>query len=176
MHKYYCVNTSDNPWLAVVTSPEGIEGLAWIHSAGYIERPQPVLLCVKKHGIFTDALRNNLGVFLCSPRLRDVIEEHRSPADAIQWIESTVMDGDRRLTYYLLHFPTRTPVLHMEKTEWIKPGDFLIPVLDRELVRDRSVFNVYPDSDLWIIFREDVKAAIEAARCTGLTYILQRVA
>lgn len=170
MHKYYDVYSSDNPRFAIVTDPNDEDTEHWTHRAKYIKRPKPIVLTIKKRGKLTDALGTDLLVFLASERLREVVDAHKSPKDVVQWIPARVIDGKQRVPYYVLHFPERPPVLHLERTLWSEPGHFIKPVLDWELVKDRCVFALSPDSDLWIAFRDDLLAAIRAAGCTGLGY------
>jgi hypothetical protein len=50
-------------------------------------------------------MAKNVGVRLCSTRLRDVLDRERGPRDEFQWLDAVVIDGSGVKSRYL--DPTR---------------------------------------------------------------------
>jgi hypothetical protein len=136
---------------------------------GYVRRWTALELVVRTTDL-TDYLPNNVGVRLCSRRLRDVLDLRRSGEDEVQWLEAVVVDASGRThDYYVLHLPSHPDVLDEART--IRVGrDFVVkPVISRGQARNHCVFS-FPGAAIRLIVADEVKVAIERARCTGVTF------
>ena len=120
-------------------------------------------------GVPTDYLANNLGVRLCSPRLRAILDQAAGPADELQWLDARVIDEHGSRPYHVLHFPTVPDVLDRERTIWVDDELVVMPVIASGKVADHRIFTI-PGGGGRIIVANDVRLAIRAARCTGITF------
>ena len=119
----------------------------------------------------TDYLANNLGIRLCSPTLRAVIDEHRGDRDEIQWLDAHVITPTSKvgLSYSVLHLPSHPDVLDAERTIWARHNFVVKPVLAASKLGGHAIFG-FPEATLTLVVRADVKAAIQRARCSGVDF------
>jgi hypothetical protein len=116
-----------------------------------------------------DYLANDIGLRLCSPLLRNVIEAQRSPVDNLQWLPVHVRtDNGMVHDYFALHFPW--PLNSIDSDRSILAGDFVVkPVLSKKLLGDHAVFSL-PARTTTMFVETTVRHAIEAAGCTGIEF------
>lgn len=141
---------------------------------GEIAAWQPITLQLTDGG-FADYLANDMGVRLCSPKMRAVLEAAGGPGDVVRWLAVHVEYalGDSR-EYWILHFPSPFDVVHREQS--ILAGDFVAKlVLRNDRLTDRHVFSYPGGGGLPLIVTDRVKAALERAGCTGIEYSEVRV-
>lgn len=121
------------------------------------------------HVDLPDYLANDIGLRLCSPLLRDVIEDQRSPVDNLQWLPVDVRTADGMVhEYFALHF--LWPLNSIDRDRSILAGDFVVkPVLSAELLGDRAVFSL-PGRTTTMFVEAAVRRAIELAGCTGIEF------
>ena len=122
-----------------------------------------------RDGEFTDYLANDMGVRLCSERLRACIEEVRRERDAVQWLEAGVSDTRQTRQYHVLHFPIDYPVVNESKS--IMAGPVVVkPVLLASGVRNRDIFALPNAPGRTLFVSETLKDAILEANCTGMGF------
>lgn len=71
-------------------------------------------------GGFPDYLATDLGLRVCSDRMRRVLQASASPTDVLQWLPAEVVCGSEIRHYWVLHFPE--PVKALGKRT-IRSGD-----------------------------------------------------
>jgi hypothetical protein len=82
------------------------------------------------------------GLRLVSHRFRELVEEHLTPWDDVQWVPGQVRDADgQHHQVWLVHFPTRRGDL-LDESRTLRPGPGVptIRVLAREKVEGLSFF------------------------------------
>ncbi len=129
-----------------------------------------------RDGTFADYLANNCCTRLCSERLMNILEQNRSPKDAVQWFDVTVVgSGGERRKYRALHFPEDYAIVNTAKS--IMNGDIVVkPVFDARAVSEHRLFTLPKDMGLTMFVSAELKAAIEAAKLTGMSFSKVRVA
>ena len=121
-------------------------------------------------GGLTDYLANDVGVRLCSLRLRDLIESHRSATDEVQWLQAQVLDSSGQgHPYFVLHFVSHPDVLDRERTITARDDFVVKAVLDRNRVAGHNVF-AFPGAEIRVIVSGVLRHAILAAGCTGVDF------
>lgn len=130
---------------------------------------QPVTLELRGTDRPHDYQTNDIGVRLCSPALRDVLDAHRGPDDAIEWLPVSVRDpGGALHPYWALHPLSYPDVLDPERTMIGPDGDPMRPVVDLRRVTTERVFAVRRSG--WLFVEDSVRKAIGKSRCTGVTF------
>lgn len=117
----------------------------------------------------SDYLANDAGVRLCSPLLRDIIDEKRGEKDHVQWLDALVINGaGGRHDYFVLHLETVPDVLDLDRS--IKASDQFIvkPVVSRLRAEGHHVFGFAGATTRLIVSRE-LKTAIGRS-CTGVDF------
>ena len=105
---------------------------------------------------------------LCSPRLRDILDGSKSPADAIDWIPVKLATPRGPLEYFRLESPPKPELLHPSSI--IAGGKVIVkPVLDMDRVKAHHVFMLSPDG--YLVVTAAVRKAIQATKCTGLVFM-----
>lgn len=136
---------------------------------GLVEDWKPLEVVVRE-GSPADYLANNVGVRLCSKRLRTAIDAASADADQLQWLDAQVIDESGNVrTYYVLHFPTLPDVLDPDRTIKSRGWFVVKPVIARSRVGTHRVFS-FPGGTSRMIVAEDVRKAIEKAGCTGVDF------
>jgi hypothetical protein len=113
-----------------------------------------------------DYLPNNLGIRLCSVRMRDLIDVHLAPGDSVQWLPAEVVDiyGTGH-DYFVLHIPGDDDVLNGSRS--IMAGDFVVkPVIDVDKVKGRHMFRL-PEAMLTVFVSAELKRVLSEAAITG---------
>jgi hypothetical protein len=124
-----------------------------------------------KEGDFADYLANDLGGRLCSSKMRKIINDNISIEDKIQWLEVSVIEGDKdERTYYALHFPVSIDILNKGKSIITDDGLVVKPILDKTAVKDLNIFTLPNESGITTFVSKKIKEALEKAGCTGLSF------
>lgn len=116
-----------------------------------------------------DYLPNNIGVRLCSKRMRDLIDANLGAGDRIQWLRAEVVDifGTSH-DYFVMHMPGHDDVLNESRS--IMAGDFVVkPVIDAEKVRGRQIFRL-PEAMLTAFVSRELKEKMADAAITGVHF------
>lgn len=159
-------NSVYTPQMQSIADRYGLEVLA---EPGLVEDWEPLEL-VLREGSPTDYLANNLGVRLCSKRMRTAIEAASAGADQFQWLDAQVMDESGNVhTYYVLHFPTLPDVLDPDRTIKSRGWFVVMPVIAGSRVGAHRAFS-FPGGSSRMIVANDVRQAIEQAGCTGVDF------
>lgn len=141
---------------------------AWLSlpMAGMVQRWEPLQLELEG-GQYPDYLASDLACRICSERLREILQNHASPLDSLQWLEAIVSNGADARQYFVLHFPQPPDILDARKT--IFAGDFVVKaVLSKHRVNGHHVFG-YPNcGQLPLFISDQVRQAVERAHCTGM--------
>jgi len=119
---------------------------------------------------------NALGPYrLVSPRVREVLDAHLGPADAVQWIPSTVHHekSGEDLEFWLLHFPIWFDVLH-ESTTWGPSGLPIRWIIDPAKLTGHRVVTV-PQLIHPVIVDSEVLDALHASGAYGFHVAHARV-
>jgi|GEM_PF-5961141 len=112
------------------------------------------------------------GFRLCSQRMKDIFEEHKSPDDKIQWLDATVTWNGETRPYYLLHFYEDIDILDPVLSKWnpeTKKYDALHMVYVREKIVNHNIFS-YPGSIVGLTVREFIVKEIKRQKMTGMTW------
>jgi len=164
---YYFLESAEDDAIGMATAPENYSFDVLSEGVSYEDwEPVPFTL---QDGIFADYQLNDLDWTLCSAKLKSVIDGNAAKDDVIQWLDAMVVDQNgKEARYYILHLPYRPEVLDREKT--IRDDEFIdTPVLDLRLVKNHRVFS-YSGAGSRVIVAEEVKTAIERAKCTGMEF------
>jgi hypothetical protein len=116
-----------------------------------------------------DYVVNHAVVRLCSPLLKEVIEEFRSDVDDVQWLAASVITQHKEpLPYYLLHFPTSPDLLDPAQT-LMNGSQVIRPAVSLERASGHHVFGFNAGGNRTIVSVE-LRAAITTAGCTGVGF------
>jgi hypothetical protein len=120
-------------------------------------------------GTLVDYLSNDMALCLCSEKLRDIMEKHRSPEDNLEWLPAKVYDKGKVHPYFVLHILEELDVVDTTLSMMDSSGDVLIPVICREKVGDHQVFR-YKGAGMAprvVCISNKVRLAIKKAKCVG---------
>ena len=130
--------------------------------------------CLKftlKEGDFADYLTNDLGVRLCSEKLRKIIEGMLSTEDRIQFLESIVINDQNEVRVYsILHFPVNFQIINKDKSIMAGPDVVVKPVLKKDAITHLNIFTLPNEDGRTTFVSKSLKEAIEANHCSGLTF------
>ena len=122
-----------------------------------------------RDGGSADYLANNMGLHLCSEKLRNTIEHVRPDSDCVQWLDAVVSDGHESRQYHVLHFPVDYPVVDESKS--IMAGPMVVkPVLLASVVANRHIFTLPSSPGGRLFVSERLKDTIVQANCTGMGF------
>lgn len=169
MSGFFFLHLRDEPHAPLAYGPDDPERDELLVEPGRVEGWVPLELEVRS-GVPTDYLANNVGVRLCSERLKDALEQANSGADELQWLDATVLDaagiGHR---YYVLHFPTLPDVLDPERTITSRGWFVVKPVIAESRVGQHRVFS-FPGGTSRTVVTDQVREAVVRAGCTGVDF------
>lgn len=144
-----------------------------IPRTGYIENWKSITFTkLKTDGELADFLSANIGKKLCSPKLKQVIEQNMTSHDIpIQWLPVKIIkeESGETFDYFCLHFPEFCDSLDEQYSLFNSLG-----VLDRtgfsfEKIKDKSIFNCR-GSFITLVISKKLRKAILDAGCTGLKF------
>lgn len=116
-----------------------------------------------------DYLANDIGVRLCSPRLRELIDDIASENDAIHWLDARVVFERSEFPFFVLHFLSFPDVLDPIKTLRARGGFVVRPVVSRARLQGHKVFS-FAGGVTRLIVDSDIRNAVEYSRCTGVDF------
>lgn len=163
-HKYQAIHYRDSPELGVATSL-GSEPL-FLPDRGKVSAWQPPKLHLTD-GDFGDYLANDIGVRLCSDKMRETLGKNAGPQDDLQWLPASVEDdaGGSRV-YWVLHFPSPDDVISKERS--IFADDFVVKlVLRRDRLVGHRVFSYSGGGNMPLIVLDEVREGLLLSGCTG---------
>jgi len=124
----------------------------------------------------SDYLANDLGLRLCSTRMRSVLDDSIGPDDRIQWLPAKVRDSSATShDYWVLHMVDLPDVLDPHQSILARNTFVVKPVVSADRVGSHKVFS-FPGATTRLIIAESVKRSLEAAACTGVDFAKVAVA
>lgn len=119
-----------------------------------------------------DFVSDNLGLEICSMRLRGIIDTMKHESDEIAWYPILIRDTRGfRHQYWVLHIPTVADVIDPEHTVFNKANDPMSGVLKAcisvRAVGQRRVFRIPWGATAWVVC-ESIRDAVVSNHCTGL--------
>jgi hypothetical protein len=170
--KYYFMHCIEDETLGVGYAEEGYD-FDYLKEGQYYEHWMPITF-ILKNGSCADYQTNDLSWPLCSERLKNIIEQYKSPRDIIQWLQANVVcSKTEQKVYFILHLPEGFNVLNEKKT--VFSGDFPVkPYLNLKAIGEHHVFR-YRGSLFRPIVSAEIRDAIIAAGCTGQDFYEARV-
>ncbi len=132
-------------------------------------------------GKFADLLEGTDRALLCSPRLRQMIDQHRGERDVIQWLDVDVESKENQVRRYsLLHLPELLDVLDQEHSKIMEPAPddesryVAVPCLRRAAAEDHHVFAVMCPPPLFGVngtfVSDEMRKAINSLTPTGILF------
>ncbi len=169
MSSYFFLHLLDEGAASVAHAEDDPDRDAALCEPGRVEEWCPLSLRLTGREA-ADYLANNAGARLCSPLLRDVIDEHLTPEHGVQWLDAAVVDrSGQRKPYFVLHFTSHPDVLD-ERRSITARGNFVVkPVIARSRAEAYHAFS-FPGGSTRIIVSNQLKDAIEAAGCSGVDF------
>jgi hypothetical protein len=122
---------------------------------------------VLRDGKASDYLANDMGWRLCSDLMRSVLDPYLPPSNE-NWIPVSVTDAQVTHTYHVLLAPDASEALS-DRTLYAKDGRVIKPVIALDRIGDRHVFTI-GGRDLTLIVSTEVREALDASGCTGVSY------
>ena len=168
MGRYYRLLAAEDYNFGVAYDAAG-STLFLLPDEGRAEGWMPKVLGLREGG-YADYLASELGCRLCSERLKGILEEGASELDVLQWLEVEVTKGEEKRRYYILHFPMPPDVLDGSRTLYAAADVVVKAVLSKDRAEGHRVFGFPKAGMLRTIVSKEVKRAIEAAKCTGLSF------
>lgn len=164
----YYASWLDKPWMPVAVGVDDPKRDRQLASASRIGEWDVLELRADADDL-VDYLPNNVGVRLCSPRMRSTIEASIGPSDQVQWLPANVSDRSEQTNpYFVLHLPGMLDFL--DQAESVFVGDFVVkPVFSWAKVGGRNLLRV-PDSTVTLIVTERVRHALLASECSGIDF------
>jgi len=169
MGEFYFLHVRDDPGAPVAYGSDDPLRDELLVEPGRVDDWEDLKLVVQG-GAPRDFLANNVGVRLCSDRLRTAIEGAKSGSDELQWLQAEVLDelGNTH-TFHVLHFPRLPDVLDADRTIKSRGWFVVKPVLARGRVGLHRVFS-FPGGVTRTIVAKNVREAIEQAGCSGIDF------
>lgn len=164
----YYASWLDQPWVPVAVGTDDPQRDRQLASSSRVEEWHELAL-VSDADDLVDYLPNNVGVRLCSPRMRAAIDSSVGPLDKLQWLPATVSDRSGTTNpYSVLHLPG--PHDFLDEAESVVVGDFVVkPVFSWAKVRGRTVLRV-PESTVTLIVTDAVRDSLLTAACSGIDF------
>jgi len=127
-------------------------------------------------GVPSDYLANDLGLRLCSERMRTVLEQAAGPDDRIQWLPAKVEDANgSEHEYWVLHMIEVPDLLDAERSIVVR-GSFVVkPVVAGERVGSHIIFS-FLGATTRLIVAESTKRSLQGAACSGIDFAKVAVA
>ena len=123
--------------------------------------------------IWPDYLNSTLAVGLFSRRFRDVVRQHLTGLEDIDWIRCHVTYRSEAEDYFMLRFLSAPDVIDEEHTVYHRPGDVLWPAFNAEKIARVSVFPWFPtytEIPSLVIVRNDIRLHALREGLTGMSF------
>lgn len=123
-----------------------------------------------KDGVPADYVSSNLSLRICSSRLRAIVDALKNESDEVEWYPVYIKDEHgHRHEYFVLYLPKIAEVVDPQKTTYSADGSPIRWCLSRGKVGERRVFRL-SKYGISLVVSEEMKQAIVAAGCTGMTF------
>jgi len=126
--------------------------------------------------IWVDLQPNNLAWYLISERFKEVIENHLTGEEDIDWIKAKVNGNNESRIYYILRFNKMHDVLDYDKSLFNSGSGWLIkPCFSLNKIKHYTIFGMPSKYDLWkipssVFVSERLKKAIKIAKLVGIGF------
>ena len=123
--------------------------------------------------IWPDYLNSTLAVGLFSRRFRDVVRQHLTGLEDIDWIRCHVTYRSEAEDYFMLRFLSAPDVIDEEHTVYYRSGDVLWPSYNAEKIARVSVFPWFPtytEIPSLVIVRNDIRLHALREGLTGMSF------
>ena len=126
--------------------------------------------------IWSDYLTNNQAWPLMSQKMKDLISDHLTGHEGIDWIKCNVTDGIETRRYFVLRFNKMLDVLDEKQTTYVPGTDSIIrPVFSLDKIRQYSVFTRPSSYNHWkitssIYVNEGIRHAAKKSKLTELGF------
>jgi hypothetical protein len=123
-----------------------------------------------------DILAELDGMRLVSPKVKDILEAHRTPEDALQWIPGTVItpDGSEH-PHWVAHFPEHYDLLDHDLSTFGPSGLPILSVLSAAKLAPHAV-TLMSRLSFTFLLAEKVVDDLRSAGCQGVRYMRVAVA
>jgi hypothetical protein len=118
---------------------------------------------------------------MMSEKLKDLVDEHLTGDEGVDWLKCKVHGGDETRTYYVLRFAKKLRVLDREKTRYV-PGTnhVILPAFSLSKVSKYAIFHSELSHNFWKItgslyIGEALKKAMQRSKITGVAFEKARV-
>ena len=119
-------------------------------------------------GDFVPELR---GLRLVSPKVKEIFDAHRTPADALQWIQGTIIGPDgSELPHWVAHFPEHYDFLDHDRSTFGPSGLPVLRVLSAAKLAPHAV-TLMSRLSFTFLLAERVVDDLQSAGCQGLLYM-----
>jgi len=132
--------------------------------------------------IWPDYLPNNLAWPLMSERLKNIINDHLSGKEGINWISAYVGYKEEERLYYIPRFNKKLDVLDFEKTKYIPGTDQIVsPCFSLKKIQCYVIFHNDLTHELWKItpflnVSDDIRKLIKKNGLKGMDFVKLKVA
>ena len=129
--------------------------------------------------IWPDCMPNSEAFFLCSEKLKKLLDEYIKEDDGVKWISCDVIKAEEKRVYYIPFFTKEFDVLNVDSCLYYDvDGErtLLKPVFSWAKLKDYSVLTISRDSsDFWkcssgILVVEDIKKRVKEECIIGLSF------
>jgi hypothetical protein len=126
--------------------------------------------------VWEDYQLNNFAWNLVSSNFKDLICNHLTGNENIDWIKAVVNANEEQRDYYIPRFGKMLDVLDIEKTISINgPNAIVYPVFSLSKVKNYTIFNKPSSFDFWkvptsLFVNEGLRRAIIEAKLTGVKF------
>ena len=171
MTEYFLLEMLDEDWAGVALGRDNPELDDILAAAGPVENWEAPRLDVWS-GEMTDYLPSNIGLRLCSARLKDAIDSAANNPQHLEWLPAPVVASETGAThpYAVLHLTEILDVLNTNESVMARQDFVLTPVLDSSKLNGESIF-IFSGGDQRVVVSAGVRRAIMEAECTGVGFI-----
>jgi hypothetical protein len=173
--QYYQVLFDYNatPTIEVVRASQGLDH-SLIIDGKPIDARTPVRFVMPK-GTPVDYQQNDLGWRLCSPRMRGIIDTHKSKIDVVEWIDALITaERSKEQRYFVVHFPSPLPLAVLDRRRTVfnpsNPRLVVKPALNHQAVDGHNVFTYEGGFEPWFVSQR-VRDALLAAGCEKIEFV-----
>lgn len=123
-----------------------------------------------REGEITDYMPVNLGLRVCSIRLKELFDQTKGPRDVLEWLDVRIVYEKRRIPYHVLHFPDPQDLLNERETLFAANGVVVKPVFSPSKICGHKIFS-FGEGNTYLVIADDVRRAMMALELdTGVEF------
>lgn len=169
MSDYYTVSWCDEEWMPIASGEDSAERDRLLMQAGLVEDWKPLELKVDR-GPLVDFVANDIGLDLCSQRMRSLIDQHLGPLDSVQWLPVALLDAsDTGHAYFVIKVLDRPDVLCRRRSKVLGDDVIIKPAIDLGKVAGREVL-AFPGYKGFMV-SERLRDELIEAECVGVEFL-----